>query len=122
MGRASIRYRAHCASEKEVATKDEKDSIEPSETSPELREPGVQRRELFGALGALGAIVGLGSLAGCRPGEVVPEVARSAAYSSGTDITWVDTKSDLLGVSPSSYSTVIMRGYHAAGDGGGGVF
>ncbi len=74
------------------------------------------RRELAGLLGAG---LGAAALSACAEPAVM---ATQSALSTAGSLQWCDTMADLKALAGSSYQTVMLAGYWANGDGGGGLF
>jgi len=82
----------------------------------------LSRRDLTGTiLGGLGAV----ALAGCAASDDDAHTGQGVQELTGTSIRWADTINGTAGLkalNSSNCQAVIVEGYWAAGDGGGGVF
>ncbi|MFH0344687.1 MAG: glycosyl hydrolase family 28-related protein [Chromatiales bacterium] len=95
----------------------------------------VSRRAIVGVVGSLGAVFGLGMLAGCealgtraaslsRPDPDDGTSALGQALTGATTLRWVDTLAEMISAAPGDpvQCLMLLKGYHAVGDGGGGLF
>jgi hypothetical protein len=83
----------------------------------------VSRRDhLNSILGVLGGAVGLSAVQGCQPSPNGESTGTTGQALGGMGpVVYADTVDDLRDVTLSG-SAAILGGYHAVGDGGGGVF
>src|SRR5262245_50219862 len=89
----------------------------------------ISRRALMTALTGIGGVFGLSTIAGyaaeqdSEPLLAEEKFGRVSGASSGATLGWADDIADLRAMPATpAYDVVIVKGYHAAGDGGGGEF